>query len=216
MNVGMSNDDLDDFLVVQISENGGSTWTTVETVGDSPGWIVADWRILDHVTSLSQIRIRWSVADAPNNSITEAALDAFTIYDAACNEPTWSTFGVPCLGSTSVPILTSLSLPALGSNFQLRVLNTGTAITVMMTGFSDTTWSGGSLPTPLAPFGFPATCQLFVDPAFTQALVPTAGAANWSLPIPSTPSLAGLPIYNQAAVFGTTPAVSQGGAGVVF
>jgi V8-like Glu-specific endopeptidase len=212
----MSNDDLDDFLVVEVSDNAGATWTQVENVGDTAGWVVAEWRVLAYVSNLAQVRVRWSVADNPNNSVTEAAIDAFRVYDIVCNQASWSSFGAPCLGTNGVAVLQSVSLPALGTNFHLRVLNTGGQLTIMMTGFDNTVYQGTPLPASLQAYGFPGGCQLLVAPAINEVIPNAGNTAEWVAALPNDPAFQGMPLYNQAVVLGTIPGVTQGGAGVVF
>lgn len=70
------NDDGDDAMVVEVSNNNGATWTTVETVvGFQPTWVQRSFRLKQFVTPSNQIRLRFTVSDNPNNSITEAAID---------------------------------------------------------------------------------------------------------------------------------------------
>ena len=75
----------DDALVVQISDNNGGTWTTLETITGDPGWGLAEFNVADYVSLTSQVRVRFSVADNPNANITEAAVDAFSISAAVCD-----------------------------------------------------------------------------------------------------------------------------------
>ncbi len=72
-----------DSLDVELSDDNGSSWTLVERVRDL-GWFVQTVNIADFVNLTSQVRVRFSVADNPNNSITEAALDFFSITDVGC------------------------------------------------------------------------------------------------------------------------------------
>jgi hypothetical protein len=71
------NDDADgDTLQVQISGNGGTNWTTVETVEDKAGgWIRRAIRVSDYVVPSASVRLRFLAVDNPNNSVTEAAVD---------------------------------------------------------------------------------------------------------------------------------------------
>ncbi len=80
-----SNDDGDiDRLDVDISNNNGSTWTLVESVPGAQGWVQKQVRIADFVTPTSQMRFRFSATDNPNNSVTEAGLDAFSLHTLVC------------------------------------------------------------------------------------------------------------------------------------
>ncbi|MGI9012816.1 MAG: choice-of-anchor B family protein [Phycisphaerales bacterium] len=84
-----SNDDNDeDRLDVEISNNGGSTWTLVESVGNTGGWTTYSFTVSDVITPTSQMRLRFSATDNPNNSVTEAALDAVEIGVIQCGDIT--------------------------------------------------------------------------------------------------------------------------------
>ncbi|MCH7904279.1 MAG: hypothetical protein IH944_06885 [Armatimonadetes bacterium] len=81
------NDDGDDSLVVEISNNGGATWTLVRTVmygGSQNAWLDAEIIVGNYVTPSSTVQVRFSTADNPNNSITEAAIDAFRVLAVRC------------------------------------------------------------------------------------------------------------------------------------
>lgn len=95
-----SNNDADR-LVVEVSSNAGTTWTQVEAVPNTPGWVFCSVRIRDFVSLTSQMRFRFSATDNPNNSVTEAALDAFTISDFVCVAPPHVIGDTNCDGSTN-------------------------------------------------------------------------------------------------------------------
>ena len=76
-----------DRLVVQVSDNDGGTWVTLETVDDAMGgnqWRQMIWNLADHINLTSQVRVRFVVSDNPNDSVTEAAIDAFRIEGLEC------------------------------------------------------------------------------------------------------------------------------------
>lgn len=79
------NDDGDDRLTVEISNNNGSSWVTIESASSDPSWQLRTVRVADHVTPTATVRLRFSVADNPNNSVTEAGVDAilFTAFECA-------------------------------------------------------------------------------------------------------------------------------------
>ena len=80
-----TNDDLDaDRLEVHISNDDGATWVLIESVEHTDDWVEQTVRIQDFVTLTDQIRVRFSATDNPNNSITEAAIDAVTVFDPEC------------------------------------------------------------------------------------------------------------------------------------
>ena len=77
------NDDRDtDRLVVEMSGNGGISWVPVESVSHQEGWQLKTWRVPDRDTLpelTDRFRMRFSIADDPDNSVTEGALDRFWI-----------------------------------------------------------------------------------------------------------------------------------------
>ncbi|GAB4544476.1 MAG: hypothetical protein Tsb0013_01650 [Phycisphaerales bacterium] len=83
----------EDTLLVEISDNNGASWTTLETVGPtgpetSGGWNVVAFRVEDFVGLTSDVRVRFTASDLINGSIVEAAIDEFVIVtDEACPAP---------------------------------------------------------------------------------------------------------------------------------
>jgi hypothetical protein len=76
---------------VQISNNNGSTWTGLETVGPngpevSGGWFTKEFRVADFVTPTSQVRVRF-IAKDDFGTIVEAGVDAFTVSGLVCEDP---------------------------------------------------------------------------------------------------------------------------------
>ena len=197
-----------DTMLVQASQNGGGSWITLETLSANQGWVVSGFRVLSHFTNLNQIRVRWSIADQPNNSVTEGAVDTFKIDDFSCTQAAWASYGAGCVGGAGTPSLALLSLPALGTTFSLDVGNLSGGAAFMVTGFGQQNVS-------LTPFGFGAGCNLLVTTDAVQLLSQAGGMASWSIPIPNDPSLANLHIFNQIAEVGTVSAVSAGGDGTV-
>ncbi len=74
----------EDFLVVEVSNDGGATWTLLEQVEHTDGWVVRSFNLLDYVTPTAEMVIRITADDTPNNSISEAALDAVRVFDVTC------------------------------------------------------------------------------------------------------------------------------------
>jgi choice-of-anchor B domain-containing protein len=78
-----------DVFVVDISNNNGSSWTRVETVGPTGaettgGWIEHALKVSDFVTPTAQIKLRFIAEDAAGGSIIEAAIDDFEVYTLDC------------------------------------------------------------------------------------------------------------------------------------
>ena len=72
----LSNDDGDDSLVVELSSDGGPWVEATRYTGGAGGWVTDSVMVGDSVTPTSDVRVRFIVSDNPNDSVTEAAVDA--------------------------------------------------------------------------------------------------------------------------------------------
>ena len=80
-----------DVFVVEISNNGGSSWSLVESVGPSGvgtagGWIEHSFQVASIVTPTAQMRMRFIASDLGSGSIVEAAIDDFQVSDVSCGD----------------------------------------------------------------------------------------------------------------------------------
>ncbi|MFI4893206.1 MAG: hypothetical protein ACIAQ0_07190 [Phycisphaerales bacterium JB058] len=76
-----------DPFIASISNNGGSSWTTLETInGSSGGWQERTFRVADFVTPTSQIVVRFTSQDTGTATVAESAVDAFSIRSFVCDE----------------------------------------------------------------------------------------------------------------------------------
>ena len=78
-----------DVFVVDISNDGGDSWTNVETVGPegsdvSGGWYYHDFRVADFVTPTEAVQVRFVASDEGDGSIVEAAVDDFVATAYEC------------------------------------------------------------------------------------------------------------------------------------
>jgi hypothetical protein len=77
-----------DFLTTEVSNNGGANWVFVHRTAATAGaWQTATFRVGEFVTPTSQVRVRFWTSDIPNNSITEAGIDNFTVEQLICAPP---------------------------------------------------------------------------------------------------------------------------------
>ncbi len=84
------NDDESDSLVVEISIDG-ATWVEARSYDKAlGGWREDTFHTADFVAPSDQTQVRFTVADNPNNSITEAAIDSFSASRLACSIPIFS------------------------------------------------------------------------------------------------------------------------------
>ncbi len=81
-----TNDDGDDRLVVEVSNDNGATWTQMEAAESTADWTVVTLRVADFVAPTATMRFRFLASDNPNNSVTEAGLDAFKVIAYACDQ----------------------------------------------------------------------------------------------------------------------------------
>jgi choice-of-anchor B domain-containing protein len=128
-----------DVFRVQISNNNGGTWTSVETIGPSGlevigGWIRHEFRVADILPPTSQVKIRFIAEDAGTDSIVEAAIDDFQVLDPDCGGVQATCFGdgsgalCPCLNqglgghgcdnsaATGGAILSATGVPSLSAD----------------------------------------------------------------------------------------------------
>ncbi len=81
-----------DVFTVEISNNAGISWTTLEVVGpdtaeSSGGWFDASMRVADFVTPTNAVVVRFIAEDAGEGSVIEAAVDGVRISGLSCEEP---------------------------------------------------------------------------------------------------------------------------------
>jgi choice-of-anchor B domain-containing protein len=82
----------EDTMVVEISNNNGSTWQNLETVGPggaevSGGWYEKQFVINDlFTTPSSQVRVRFTANDTGSGSVVEAGVDAVKITVLNCED----------------------------------------------------------------------------------------------------------------------------------
>jgi hypothetical protein len=81
---------LQDIFVVEVSDDSGANWVTLEIVGPSGtevsgGWFRESFRIEDFVTPTDQFRIRFTASDTDPQSVVEAAVDGVTLSVLDCS-----------------------------------------------------------------------------------------------------------------------------------
>jgi hypothetical protein len=80
-----SNPTFADVLKVEVSNDNGRNWTQALQISDtSSTWKNHSFLVGDVVAPTANVKVRFSVADAPNNSITEAGIDNFQVEAYLC------------------------------------------------------------------------------------------------------------------------------------
>lgn len=82
----------EDVFTIDISNNGGASWTNVEVVGPtgagtSGGWIENSFQVASLVTPTADVRLRFIAADLNTGSLIEAAVDDLRISAVTCVQP---------------------------------------------------------------------------------------------------------------------------------
>ncbi len=81
-----------DVFTVEISNNLGISWTTLEVVGPSTaessgGWFDVSFRVADFVEPTNLVLVRFIAEDAGEGSVIEAAVDAVRVENFVCEDP---------------------------------------------------------------------------------------------------------------------------------
>jgi len=119
-------DPFNDVMRVYISNDGGTSWNVVETVGPdqqaSGGWFFHSFLVSDFTVPTDQMRVRFEVSDLGNGSVVEAGVDAFRVMSYVC-------------GGGAPPEITTTSLPdgMMGAFYSVQLEAHG--------GFGPLTWS---------------------------------------------------------------------------
>ncbi|MBK7403782.1 MAG: hypothetical protein IPJ41_03895 [Phycisphaerales bacterium] len=75
----------EDRLSVFVSGDNGANWTLVKAVPHTgKQWMVDGFHVRDFIPGATTARVRFNVADNPDDSETEAAIDAFVISELVC------------------------------------------------------------------------------------------------------------------------------------
>jgi len=81
-----------DTFRVQISNNNGASWVTLETVGPTGtevngGWIFKEFNVASVIAPTAQMKIRFIADDAGTPSLIEAAVDEVKMVVTSCGNP---------------------------------------------------------------------------------------------------------------------------------
>ncbi|MDX2149076.1 MAG: hypothetical protein SFZ23_16315 [Planctomycetota bacterium] len=80
----------EDSMVVDVSNDNGSTWTRLETVGpntqNTGGWIFATFNLGTVLPLTNQMRVRFIASDLGSGSIVEAAIDDLRLESFDCTD----------------------------------------------------------------------------------------------------------------------------------
>lgn len=87
---GTGADPNNDTFVIEVSNNGGASWTNLETIGpvtqSSGGWVDVSFIISDVITPSDEFQIRFSACDLGAGSVVEAAVDLVVVEAVECED----------------------------------------------------------------------------------------------------------------------------------
>jgi len=74
-----------DIMPVQVSNNGGTSWVTMQNISNSTtSWVQYSWRLADFVPLTQNMRVRFRAQDTDPQSLVEAAVDDVVIVGFGC------------------------------------------------------------------------------------------------------------------------------------
>jgi hypothetical protein len=121
--------DGDDPFKVEVSNNGGTSWTQVYSTNSSlSGWSNFSFVVGDYVTPTANVKVRFSAQDQPNNDIVEGGLDDFRVQRLNYNPPLWAeaySFSAP--GGCYIPLHIDATSAYAGRNYIVGASFSGTS-----------------------------------------------------------------------------------------
>lgn len=146
----------EDVFVVEITNDDGGSWHTVEVVGPTGpgttgGWVLHQFRVADVVAPTAEVRLRFIASDLQNPSNVEAAIDDLAVLDldcpasgptTYCTAKTNSQGCTPAIASSGSPSATS---PAAFLITASQVINEKTGLLLYGYGQASTPFQGGTL-----------------------------------------------------------------------
>lgn len=80
---------MQDIFLIEVTDNAGASWVELETVGPTGpdvngGWFSKRFAIDDFLTPTDQFQIRFIASDTDPQSVVEAAIDGFRLFDVIC------------------------------------------------------------------------------------------------------------------------------------
>ncbi|MFT5291985.1 MAG: hypothetical protein ACI8QS_002204 [Planctomycetota bacterium] len=195
------NDDADlaDEMLVQLSDDGGSSWVTVNTIEiTAGGWIRETVRVSDHVTPTSQVVLRFVVDDNPNNSLTEGGVDSILAqsFDGGGNGGNDASVTFRNGSGVNPAVFSTVTLPITGTDWVTSVDAAGAGAAGGLTFLFSYQNQLGGIPSSFGEILVDLS-SAYVD--FTFSAV-SGGTGTHSSPVPNDPSLIGFAFSSQAFV----------------
>jgi murein tripeptide amidase MpaA len=75
-----------DSMPVQISNDGGASWTNLEVVTENANaWVTRTFRLADVIAPTASMRVRFVARDLGSGSLVEAGIDGFEVFTLGCD-----------------------------------------------------------------------------------------------------------------------------------
>lgn len=84
MSLWMVGDGVDDEMEVSFTANGGVSWTVIDTITNTNGWVDVEYPIFDYISPAFIFRARVEVTDGGEDTTVEGGVDAFSITTETC------------------------------------------------------------------------------------------------------------------------------------
>jgi hypothetical protein len=169
----------DDPLIVDVSSDAGNNWVEVTRYDYGSGsWLQDDFLVSDFVVPSGQVRLRFSIADSPSNTLTEAAVDDVAVRGFEC---TWENLGFAFAGTYGDAVLAGTGTLLAGDPLTIGLTNAlefTSAYLVVGLSAAHFPYQGGVMVPDVIPPGF--FVGLFTNGA-GELLIP----ATWPTGIPS-------------------------------
>jgi hypothetical protein len=96
-----------DRIVVEVSNDGGSSWTIADSAIDTEGaWETSSFLVSDYVTPTANVVVSFVTKDAPDDSYSEAGVDDFMVEQVEClADCPWDLDGSGDVGVTDFLLL---------------------------------------------------------------------------------------------------------------
>jgi len=88
----------DDQLVVEVSNDGGGSWTALEATPNANAWQAKSFALESSLPLTDAMKIRFTAADSPNNSLCEALVDSLALRTFS-TLPTLGAWGTTSTGA---------------------------------------------------------------------------------------------------------------------
>ena len=114
---------MDDVFLAEISADAGNTWSVLEEIPNRNVWEDVGFELHEYASLTSTMQLRFTIADDPNNDLTEACLDDIRL-EAWSDFPTLCAWGENEIGTSTrifldgMPNEHAIVLAAINDGFQ--------------------------------------------------------------------------------------------------